>query len=166
VSSISSALAADMVVHTKGRPVSISRMRAPAPRVLVVEDQPDVRRMVATALTIDGYRVDQAANAHDGLERLRSHHYALVVSDYAMPGGTGTWMIEEATRLGFMDETVALIVTAHPDVRPSRRLPVVRKPIDLDDFLAQVRETLPNTAPIDASAPASSARPRAKQKRT
>ena len=41
------------------------------PRVLVVEDQADVRRMMATALGIEGYRVDEAANAHEGLERLR-----------------------------------------------------------------------------------------------
>jgi CheY-like chemotaxis protein len=121
--------------------------------------------MMATALGIEGYRVDEASNAHDGLMRLQAQRYALVVSDYAMPGGTGTWMIEEARRLGAMRKTVALIVTAHPDVRQIADVAVISKPIDLDDFLAQVRDTLPNSAPIDASAPASSARSRAKQKR-
>jgi DNA-binding NtrC family response regulator len=121
--------------------------------------------MMAMALGIEGYRVDEAANAFDGLERLRARHYALVVSDYAMPGGTGTWMLQEATRLGLMEDTVALIVTAHPDVRQLTRIPVIAKPIDLERFLDHVRDTVPNNAPIDASAPESSARSRAKQKR-
>lgn len=122
--------------------------------------------MVLTALSIEGYAVDEAANAYEGLDLMRNTHYALVVSDYAMPGGTGTWMIEEATRLGLMDQTVALIVTAHPDVRQHTRLTVVRKPIDLDDFLDQVRDSLRKTALIDSSAPLNSARSRAKQNRT
>jgi DNA-binding NtrC family response regulator len=164
---MSSALAANMAYHAKGSTASTTtRMRVTAPRLLIVEDQPDVRRMMATALGIEGYRVDEAANAHEGLELLRTRHYALVVSDYAMPGGTGTWMIAQATRLGLMARTVAVIVTAHPDVRQRAGLRVIRKPIDLDEFLDQVRETLPNTAAIDDRAPASSPRSRAKQKRT
>ena len=49
-----------------------------SPWILVVEDQEDVRRMMATALEIEGYRVDEAANAQDGLRRLRARHYDLV----------------------------------------------------------------------------------------
>jgi two-component system response regulator GlrR len=135
------------------------------PRVLVVDDQPDVRDLLTTALGLEGYRVDEAANAHQGLEHLKTRRYALVVSDYAMPGGTGLWMIQEARRLGLMKHTVAVIVTAHTDVRKVAGVAVMTKPIDLDEFLDQVRETLPNSAPIEASAPASSARSRAKQKR-
>src|SRR3712207_1242231 len=85
-------------------------------RILVVEDQEDVRRMLVTALEIEGHQVDEAASAIDGLKRLQEARYNLVLSDYAMPGGTGTWMLHEATRQGLMDDTVALIVTAHPEV--------------------------------------------------
>ena len=116
--------------------------RQPA-RILVVEDQDDVRRMMVTALEIDGHRVDGAANAREGLKRLQEARYKLVLSDYAMPGGTGTWMLAEAARRGLMgDDTVALIVTAHPDVRELTDLEVITKPIDLDRFLEQVRRML------------------------
>lgn len=114
---------------------------APA-RILVVEDQDDVRRMLVTALEIDGYDVDEASNAADGLNRLRERGYNLVLSDYAMPGGTGTWMLQEATRLGLMEDTVALIVTAHPDVCDLSDVTVITKPLDLDFFLEQVRRIL------------------------
>src|SRR5688500_11463030 len=39
-------------------------------RILIVEDQPDVRRMLVTALEIEGHHVDEASNAREGLERL------------------------------------------------------------------------------------------------
>jgi CheY-like chemotaxis protein len=115
-------------------------------RILVVEDQDDVRRMLVTALEIDGYAVDEAGNARDGLKRLQQARYNLVLSDYAMPGGTGTWMLHEATRQGLMEGTVALVVTAHPDVSDLPDVEVISKPLDLDSFLAQVRRLLTNTA--------------------
>jgi DNA-binding NtrC family response regulator len=111
-------------------------------RILVVEDQEDVRRMLVTALEIDGHLVDEAANARDGLKRLQEARYNLVLSDYAMPGGTGTWMLTEAERRGLMEHTVALIVTAHPDVGELAEVEVISKPIDLDRFLEQVRRLL------------------------
>lgn len=113
-----------------------------AANILVVEDQDDVRRMLVTALEIEGHRVAEAANAQDGLKRLQEARYNLVLSDYAMPGGTGTWMLHEATRLGLMDGTVALIVTAHPDVKDLGGVEVISKPLDLDFFLGQVRRLL------------------------
>ena len=112
---------------------------AVSPRILVVEDQEDVRRMMATALEIEGYRVDEAVNAQDGLRQLRARHYDLVLSDYAMPGGTGAWMLSEAARLGLMFQTPALIVTAHPDVHELADIAVINKPLDLDYFLDEVR---------------------------
>jgi two-component system response regulator GlrR len=111
-------------------------------RILVVEDQEDVRRMLVTALEIDGHHVEEAANARDALNRLQETRYDLVLSDYAMPGGTGTWMLNEAERRGLLDGTVALIVTAHPDVRELADVEVISKPIDLDRFLEQVRRIL------------------------
>jgi CheY-like chemotaxis protein len=112
------------------------------PHILVVEDQEDVRRMVATALEIEGYRVDEAADANEGLSKLAQRHYHLVLSDYAMPGGTGAWMLQQAAQRGLMDRTVALMVTAHPDVRELADVAVISKPLDLDYFLEQVRKLL------------------------
>jgi DNA-binding NtrC family response regulator len=144
---------------------TVSKPGSAPPRILVVEDQDDVRRMVATALGLEGYKVDEAATAEEGLRLLRRHQYRLVLSDYAMPGHTGKWMLAEAKRLGLMKETNAVIVTAHPDVRELTGIAVIEKPLDLDDFLAQVRSIVASSR-IDANAPRSSARPRAKQKRT
>ncbi len=117
--------------------------RAPAPaRILVVDDQEDLRQMLTLALELEGHRVDEAANAHEGLKRLKEARYNLVLSDYAMPGGTGAWMLQEAGRLGLLAHTAAVIVTAHPHVRDVEDIPVIGKPLDLDQFLEQVRSIL------------------------
>ena len=118
---------------------TVAKATATAPRILVVEDQDDVRRMMATALEIEGYIVDEASNAKDGLRHLECVSYDLVLSDYAMPGGTGTWMLQEARRCGLMRSTAAVIVTAHPEVRELADVPVIQKPLDLDAFLDRVR---------------------------
>lgn len=117
--------------------------RSGAPRVLVVEDQDDVRLMLTTVLQMEGYGVDEASNALEGLECLRRNRYDLVLTDYAMPGGTGTWMLQQAARDGRLERTAAIVVTAHPElIRPSTGFTVVGKPIDLDRFLDQIRRVL------------------------
>lgn len=129
-------------------------------RILVVEDQEDVRRMLATALQMEGHVVDEAATAADGLKCLEQSRYDLVLSDYAMPGGTGAWMLHEASQLGLMKHTIALIVTAHPDLRDLGNVEVITKPLDLDKFLEQVRHILSTEAHAEDQRAASSNPPR------
>lgn len=124
-------------------PESLTPRPPAVPHVLVVEDQDDVRLMLVTVLQMEGYRVDEASNAVDGLKAISTHTFDLILTDYAMPGGTGTWMLQEAVRLDRLGHTPAVIVTAHPElVRPATRFTVVSKPIDLDGFLDQVRRIL------------------------
>jgi CheY-like chemotaxis protein len=117
-----------------------------AAHLLVVEDQADVRLMLVTVLRMEGYQVEQAANAVDGLRLLGSRHYDLVLTDYAMPGGTGTAMLRSAEQRGLLRHTPAFVLTAHPEqaLDDEGGFPVVCKPIDFDVFLAQVRRTLQN----------------------
>jgi DNA-binding NtrC family response regulator len=117
----------------------------PTARILVVEDQDDMRGMLVLALELDGHEVDQAASAQEGLKLLQQQRYNLVLSDYAMPGGTGGWMLQEAARLGLLEETAAVIVTAQPDLHDLDDVAVISKPLDLDRFLEQIRRVLSAT---------------------
>jgi DNA-binding response OmpR family regulator len=98
--------------------------------------------MLVTALELEGHCVDEAANADEGLKRLREARYNLVLSDYAMPGHTGAWMFSEASRLGLLTGVATVIVTAQPFVRATPGIAVITKPFDLDRFLDQVRSLL------------------------
>ena len=112
----------------------------PAPRILVVDDQPEVRLLFVTALEMEGYDVRDASNAAEGLAVMRGLVISLVLTDYAMPGGTGTQMLHAAEREGLLERTPAVILTAHPDVHELDGYDVWRKPIDVDEFLRQIRQ--------------------------
>jgi CheY-like chemotaxis protein len=59
------------------------------PRILVVDDEPDVRELVEALLAGHGYEIDGADGGKVALERLAEHAYDLVVSDLRMPDVDG-----------------------------------------------------------------------------
>src|SRR5580698_10317013 len=63
--------------------------RGPRPRILVVDDEPEIRDFVIRALLAAGYTVDSATNGADGLTQLADHGYALVILDLVMPEAAG-----------------------------------------------------------------------------
>lgn len=65
-------------------------------RILVVDDQDDIRLIMRTLLEAEGWRVDEAASGEEGLERVREEPPDIVVTDNQMPGLSG---IEMARRL-------------------------------------------------------------------
>jgi CheY-like chemotaxis protein len=67
-----------------------------APRILVVEDDPDNRRIVVTVLAVDGYATLEAGDGESALALARREHPDAIVMDLAIPGIDG-W--EAARRL-------------------------------------------------------------------
>jgi DNA-binding response OmpR family regulator len=61
----------------------------PAKRILLVEDDVDVRGMLDTALMGEGYAVDPAETAAQARSRLDASRYDLVVADWRLPDGNG-----------------------------------------------------------------------------
>ena len=67
-----------------------------APRILVVEDDPDNRRIVVKVLAVDGYETLEAADGESAVALARREHPDAILMDLAMPGVDG-W--EAARRL-------------------------------------------------------------------
>src|SRR5690606_39735627 len=57
-------------------------------RVLIVDDEPNIRRMVASLLRAEGFEVAEAGSAQAGLTAVREEEPDAVLMDLAMPGGT------------------------------------------------------------------------------
>jgi len=157
-----------MKPRDRRRDSSETKLIAPdtkARRILLVEDNPDILDMMATALRGQGYQIDNAALPEQGLGLLRQSSYDLVVTHYNLPGGkTGADMLREAASLGLLKDTPTLVVTAHPDPQGVAPSSVVRKPLDVTKFLLQIEKIFltagdPTPKPERRTAPATPGAP-------
>ena len=124
------------------------RRRTDGSRILLVEDSEDLQVLMQIALEHEGYAVDPAHSAEEGLRLMQDHHYDLVLSDYLLPGRTGAWMLREALDRRLLHGAATLLVTATPDgpeIDPQQE--VIAKPVDFDRFLPQIRAILGEARP-------------------
>jgi DNA-binding response OmpR family regulator len=111
--------------------------------ILLVEDNDSLRSLMRLALEHEGYSIDEAPTAEEGLRLMENHRYDLVLTDYSLPGRTGAWLLHEADARDLLRGAATLVVTAESSVPTITGEPgVVAKPIDLDVFLPQVRAIL------------------------
>jgi two-component system KDP operon response regulator KdpE len=82
---------------------------APGPLVLVIEDEPQMRRFLRPALEGQGYRVVEAATAREGMALASSHNPDLVILDLGLPDGDG---IEVTQRLREWSTAPIVVVSA------------------------------------------------------
>jgi CheY-like chemotaxis protein len=107
-------------------------------KVLVVEDDGAIREAISDALSSEGYLVTAVESAEEGLRELEAGGQHLVVTDYMLPGQHGTWLVREAQQRGLLAQGQALLITAHPNPERVPGLKVLRKPVDLHEFLLEV----------------------------
>ncbi len=79
--------------HQTASPAEIER-----PRILVVDDEPAVRELVAKTLEMANYDVDAAPDGASALGKLDASEYDLLITDLKMPGMDGLSVIREARR--------------------------------------------------------------------
>ena len=89
-------------------------MEGVSKRILVVDDDDSIRRLVARLLIRAGYEVESACDADDALETFCSNEkFDLVVSDVRMPGISGPQLVEKLRRLE--PEVKVLYLTGYSD---------------------------------------------------
>ena len=84
------------------------------PRILIVEDEADVRFVVEHVLLDAGYEVDATGTMQGGLDLLRCRSYDLVVADGKLPDGTGLDIADAAGERG----SKALVMTGYAFTLP------------------------------------------------
>ena len=111
-------------------------------RVLIVEDNPDLRVLVADVLTDAGYEVRSAGDGAAALAIIEEWRPSLIVMDLMMPVMDGEGFLRLRRETPLLGSIPVLVVTAHPQhhrvldgLAPSA---VLRKPYDLDDLLSAV----------------------------
>jgi DNA-binding response OmpR family regulator len=116
-------------------------MNAPK-NVLIVDDEPNVRLMLRTALESAGYSVIEAADGLAALSHLRRTGCDLILLDLRMPVVDGLWALYRLRERG--DTTPVVVLTAHgsiPDTVTAMTLGainVLTKPMTPDELRAAV----------------------------
>jgi DNA-binding response OmpR family regulator len=114
-------------------------------RVLVVDDDPDVREIVATVLGDDGYEVDTASNGAEALHKVGEHEPDAVILDAMMPVMDGYEFLKLWRTRPVEERAPVLVVSAIRDWRAARDAGAqgyLSKPFDLDSLEAALRTVL------------------------
>jgi PAS domain S-box-containing protein len=125
-------------------------------RVLIVDDEADIRHMLAEILAADGHVVEEAANGRQALERLGEGGFDLVISDLLMPQLDGQGLYEEARRRDPRMASRLLFITgdtlsaAARDFLQRVHRPAIEKPFAPDEVRRVVRAALDDAAQAGA----------------
>ena len=111
------------------------------PRILLVEDDVDVRLIIEHVLIDAGYEVDTTGTTAGGTELLRCRSYDLVVADGKLPDGTGMEVCDLAAEKGIK----CLIVTGYAFSLPvgsGERYDILLKPMRPTEIISAVERKL------------------------
>jgi CheY-like chemotaxis protein len=130
-------------------------MNAGSGYLLIVEDDPDILKLLQTTLTFRGYRVVTARNGREGLDIVRADRPAIVIADIMMPKLDGFGLVHRL-RLDPQTCDIPVVFITATYVAPEDKefalnigaTRFLQKPVDLDAFLKTIQELLHSTLPL------------------
>ena len=117
------------------------------PRILVVDDEPEIADTVREALVQGGFEVDIAENGRQALHTLRAgHHFDLLITDMRMPGMDGLELLKQVRKL--RRNIPAAILTGYATFQDGLQaveegiLEYIAKPFNIRDLMTVVHRAL------------------------
>jgi two-component system response regulator PilR (NtrC family) len=118
----------------------------PRQRLLVVDDEPDLRTLYELTLVREGYDVECADSAEEAWALLQAHEYQVVITDMRLPGGSGLTLLQQLESAGRREK--AIVITAYGSAEnavealKAGAYDYLTKPVDLRQFRAVVASAL------------------------
>lgn len=115
-------------------------------KILVIDDQPGIRRLLTEVLQDEGYEVATAENGYDGLQAAKEIQPAVILMDMKMPGMDGIETLKELKQLGQQDKVI--MMTAYGEletVNQARELGAydyITKPFDIIALCQMISERI------------------------
>ena len=121
-------------------------------RILIVEDDHDLRQMYRTTLMLEGFDVTETADGLDALRQLDASPPDLVLLDLGLPIISGQTVAEEISAQADLRHIPVLIVTGSPEQAENLDAAcVMGKPVTSQQLLEAVRRCLATVAPPDTA---------------
>ncbi len=137
----------------------------PSPRLLVVDDEPDLRTLYELTLVREGYDVDSAGTVEEAWALLQGRgagHYQLVITDMRLPDGTGLDLLRRLEHAGRSEKAVVITAYGSPEnaveALKAGAYDYLTKPVDLRQFRAVIASAIGRT-PAGLAAPSLSPTP-------
>lgn len=116
------------------------------PRVLIVDDEPEVAKALRRMLTRRGFEVETASSAEEALARLAPFAPDIVISDHRMPGMKGPDLLDEVMRRA--PSAARFLISGQTDLGPAAGgvsaagHGILPKPWDNDELVAALKGAL------------------------
>src|SRR3974377_1179747 len=127
-----------------------------SPNILVVDDEPQIRRVLRSTLSFRGYTISEAVSGEEALELLRKVKPDLILLDVNLPGMSGIETCREMLRS--TDAPIIILTVRNAERDKVLALDAgaddyVTKPFGIEELLARVRASLRRHPSAEALAP-------------
>lgn len=126
------------------------------PRILIVDDDASIRRLLAMTLAFAGFMTEGASTAKEGLKKGADEHYHLILLDLGLPDMSGVKFLE---RYREDEQTPIIVVSAiHDESDKIAALNAgaddyVTKPFNTDELIARIHANLRRVPPAQMTSP-------------
>lgn len=123
-------------------------------RILLVEDDDDIRGLLCELLTQEGYKVYEARDGNEALQAMGKRRYDVVLSDYHLPKMDGLMLLNMSHTV--WPETPVILTSSDPDFleeatsRARNAYACLPKPFELERLLQILRDAVQRTHPAIA----------------
>jgi two-component system phosphate regulon response regulator PhoB len=117
------------------------------PKILIVEDEPEIREMIRYILEPKGYGVGEADNAQEARKQLTKNNYDLILMDWMLPGRSGLELTRELKERGLSSIPIILLTAKAEEVDKVIGLDsgaddYITKPFSTREMLARINAVL------------------------
>ena len=123
------------------------------PKILIVDDDPNLQRALRTRLRANHYDTVQALDGYSAIAVAQKERPNLIILDLGLPAGDGSVVLERLQESNTLSNIPVIVLTARdPQFNEQKTLlagatAYLQKPADNDELMALIRAALPNEWP-------------------